>query len=389
MKRFMNSTVLSTAGVLAAGAIFAFALYSFYPSSDDEAGIIPVIKAEATPIRIEPSQSGGMDIPFRDSTVFDNVMSADAAAASGRKIENLLEPASGEADNAPLSKDAILAEQEDVVSAPVEDAQTADAETVPDAPVSLAENVPAPSAISNITESSAFSETKAKVEEKVAEVKDAAASEIKDKMAMIEEQGDVVAAVQAEPPAQNILEDVQQAANTGVTKAQDVVSGAIKEVPVVRTADGTVVHEPGSSPETLAFVRSVLDKKDAEASSSKTSAPAVAAVAVPKVEEKPAVVTPQSIEPAAGVEGNINGPKTHYVQLASIPDRSRADAEFSKLKSAMPSIPSSSAYRVQEANLGEKGTYFRIQAGPYSEAQAKSICDAIKSQKPGGCLVVR
>jgi hypothetical protein len=77
------------------------------------------------------------------------------------------------------------------------------------------------------------------------------------------------------------------------------------------------------------------------------------------------------------------------VQLASITSRSAADAEWKKLQSAFSAQLSASSFRVQEANLGEKGTYFRIQAGPYTEAQAKSVCESIKAQKPGGCLIVR
>ncbi|MCB1721141.1 MAG: SPOR domain-containing protein [Alphaproteobacteria bacterium] len=39
--------------------------------------------------------------------------------------------------------------------------------------------------------------------------------------------------------------------------------------------------------------------------------------------------------------------------------------------------------------MGERGTYYRIQAGPMSRASASDICDSIKAQKPGGCLVTQ
>ncbi len=352
MTRFMNSTVLSTAGVLVAGAVFAFALYSFYPSSDSEAGAVPIIKAESVPIKIEPSQVGGMDIPFRDSTVFDDIMSAEAGS-DGRKIENLLDPATSEGETT-LSKDAILAEQEDVVGAPVvEDVASATASTTPPQ-------------IANITENAAFESPKAAVT-------DASA------LAMADDQSDLEPVIGTET-AKNILEDET------TTAPETTMATAPADVPL-KSANGAIIHEPGASPETLAFVRDVLDKKDAEkAMNSPVTNTAQASI------EKIAPISetaPQAIEPASGVEGNINGPKTHYVQLASIPDRSRADSEWMKLKASMNAIPGSSTYRVEEANLGEKGIYYRIQAGPYAESQAKSICESIKAQKPGGCLVVR
>jgi hypothetical protein len=45
--------------------------------------------------------------------------------------------------------------------------------------------------------------------------------------------------------------------------------------------------------------------------------------------------------------------------------------------------------RIQEADLGAKGTYYRAQGGPLSEDKAQAICKAITAKKPGGCLVVR
>lgn len=319
MAGLRNSPFLSTFGVLAASAAFAFAVYSFYPSSDDEMDAVPIIKAEAVPIKIEPSESGGMDIPFQDSTIFD---AERMAASGGGKIENLLDP-SANTDEPVMDKDSLLAEQNG-----------------------------AGSEIANITESPAFASKTQDTD-----------NNNKTLTAPVEEE------IAEDKPVQNIL-----AAETAEPKSTPVEEvAAVERTPEAeKTAPeqtSPAMNEAGQSPETLAFVRSVLEKKDAEKTAATSSAP-------------------EKVEPAAGVEGTYSGSKTHYVQLASISDRSRADAEWEKLKKDMASIPGSSDYRVQEANL-DKGTFFRIQAGPYSEAQAKDICNAIKAQKPGGCLVVR
>ena len=339
MAGLRNSPLLSTFGVVAAGAVFAFAVYSFYPSSEDEMDAVPIIKAEAVPIKMEPSESGGMEIPFQDSTIFD---AERMAASGGGKIENLLDP-SANVDEPVMDKDSLLAEQNGDERG---------------------------SEMANITESLAFkaaepaeadnNELSAPTEEKVAEeepVQNILAEETGTQSAPVEE----VAAVETQTEAPAEVE------SSAVVEAET-------SAPVSATPSTPSMNEAGQSPETLAFVRSVLEKKDAEKSAA-ASAPAETSA-------------PESVEPAAGIEGNYSGAKTHYVQLASISERGRADAEWEKLKKDMAAIPGSSAYRVQEANL-DSGTFFRIQAGPYSEAQAKDICDALKAQKPGGCLVVR
>lgn len=332
MSRFTNSPLLSTVGILAAGGVFALALYSFYPSSDADMEAVPVIKAEATPIKIEPAQVGGMEIPFQDSTVYDSMRQAENAKAV--RIENLLDPAVGNEE--PMSREEVVAKVKEQ-SPPT---------------LNLTEGVPQSSSAE---------------QEGVAEV----------------------AEVASEDELQAVSEDA--AADVEVTKTITVtetvekqpIRNILEEEAVAASNDGKEMHDAASSPETLAFVRSVLDKKDQESAAAKTAEPKVAAVVTPSVES-----APEKVEPAAGVEGQIVTKGSHYVQLASITDKARANTEWAKLKEQLSAIPGASGFRVQEAAL-EKGTFYRIQAGPYSEAQAKSICESIKTQKPGGCFVVQ
>lgn len=165
------------------------------------------------------------------------------------------------------------------------------------------------------------------------------------------------------------------------------------------TATDKVMHEPGTSPDTLAFVRSVLEQKDEKKAAAVASVPkpqeiydtaAKAPAAAPLVP-----VTPQAIEPASGTaEAAPKSPAssaggTHFVQVVSVPSRSAAEAEWAKLEKSLSSVLSGAPHRIQEANLGEKGVYYRVQLGPYAESDARSLCDQVKAQKPGGCLVVR
>lgn len=121
-------------------------------------------------------------------------------------------------------------------------------------------------------------------------------------------------------------------------------------------------------------------------------APVVAPIA-PLTAASEEAVKANSTEPAAGVQKIDDKPAKaseggFYVQLGSVRAREGADGEWKKLQKSFSGL-SSLNLRVQEADLGAKGKFFRIQGGPVTEAQAKSICDSIKAQKPGGCLVVR
>lgn len=170
---------------------------------------------------------------------------------------------------------------------------------------------------------------------------------------------------------------------------------------------GLKVEEPAIA----AVDEAVAEKSSVEAvpeGIAKVEAPAVAPVETPAVVEavaekaKPEVVAEindavkaNKTEPAAGVQ--IINEKTastkastggFYVQLGSVRSRDGAQGEWKKMQKSFAALGSLDL-RVQEADLGAKGMFYRIQGGPVSEAQAKSICQSITNQKPGGCLVVR
>lgn len=81
-------------GVLtAAVALFVlFAVFwSTYPRGDVEragVGPVPLVRADSAPFKTAPDEPGGMDIPYRDSTVFETLRSANNNIDS--KVESLL-----------------------------------------------------------------------------------------------------------------------------------------------------------------------------------------------------------------------------------------------------------------------------------------------------------
>ncbi len=95
-------------------------------------------------------------------------------------------------------------------------------------------------------------------------------------------------------------------------------------------------------------------------------------------------------EPAAGVEtyegGTVGG--THYVQLASLTSHTAATGAWRDLQNKV-AVLKPLRHRIQRADLGTRGMYYRVQAGPLSETRAREICAAVKTQLPGGCLVIK
>ena len=149
--------------------------------------------------------------------------------------------------------------------------------------------------------------------------------------------------------------------------------------------------EPVEAPSNDALVKEAIGVPADEA----TDTTQTAAATLPEAAKSATVETPApeakeaaKIESAAGTT-SAKGvtPGGSYVQLASVKSESGAAGEWKKLN-AKYSVLSGLKYRTEEANLGAKGTFYRIQAGPMSKDSAASICAEIKKTTPGGCLVV-
>lgn len=88
----------------------------------------------------------------------------------------------------------------------------------------------------------------------------------------------------------------------------------------------------------------------------------------------------EAVQPTAG--------GAYYVQLASVKSEADAKTQWPKMQTKNPEL-SNLTLRVQQADLGAKGTYYRIQGGPLTQAQAKEVCSAINARQAGGCLVAK
>lgn len=76
------------------------------------------------------------------------------------------------------------------------------------------------------------------------------------------------------------------------------------------------------------------------------------------------------------------------IQLASIPDEAGAQTWIRNAQGKYGDALRGVRLRPVRADLGAKGIYYRVQSEAMTEAQARQVCDALKSRK-AACILVR
>lgn len=329
--RGLQSPALATVALLLAGVIFTGVVIATYPGDDKAEKTIPIVQADLTPIKRAPKIVGGMTIRNAESTVLSR---SEPVVQDG--VENLLA-------RVPKSPPIMKSEALEIAKSEAQADLTA-APSVVDGylELPLVENAPKSESIETAVD--------------VLELKEPEAPSVIEIVSSDD--------IDLQSP-ENVLQKIGSS-NSGP------VSGFEKRVAVAAVTpkpQHKQMHAAGQSPETLDFVRSVLNDQATGSSAERVAKIKPAAGAAPK-----AVV--------AIVPGDF------YVQLASIKDRSRAGTEWIKMKGKYNALGGSD-YRVQQASLNS-GTFYRIQAGPMSKASADKVCQSLKAaKKPGGCLVVK
>ena len=161
-----------------------------------------------------------------------------------------------------------------------------------------------------------------------------------------------------EPPSNDAL--VKEAIGTGTTSS-------FKTITPPMTATTTALAKP--------------------APSSITSASVMPAPAKPKNTD--VAMKAARTEPAAGAAIGVKGVQTGstYIQVASVKSAGAAPAAFKVIQAKYSGL-NGVKFRTQEVNLGPKGDFYRVQAGPMSKDSATAICAQMKKAAPGSCLIV-
>ena len=93
---------------------------------------------------------------------------------------------------------------------------------------------------------------------------------------------------------------------------------------------------------------------------------------------------PPTPPPAAALR---TGSGEWRIQLGSFPAADQATAQWDRLKKTHAELQPLGLTTVR-VDLGDKGVWYRLQAGPLNEPGARALCDDLKSKKRD-CLVVR
>jgi hypothetical protein len=114
-------------------------------------------------------------------------------------------------------------------------------------------------------------------------------------------------------------------------------------------------------------------------------APAPTPIAAPAPAPRPVQTAAAMPKPALAAAGG-----GYRVRLVSVKSESETGREWTRLQQHFPQL-ASLQMSVTRADLGEKGVWYRIHAGPLSDAQAAGqLCAAITAKDQSqGCLVVK
>ncbi len=113
-----------------------------------------------------------------------------------------------------------------------------------------------------------------------------------------------------------------------------------------------------------------------------------ATAAAPKATPQATPSTPpQTAALAPATKATPGG--AYRVQLGAVRSEDAAKQEWERLKKQQPDVLGKLSLTTARVDLGDKGTFYRIQAGPIADqAQAEQACAALKSRNVG-CILVK
>ncbi|MGQ0585315.1 MAG: SPOR domain-containing protein [Reyranella sp.] len=85
---------------------------------------------------------------------------------------------------------------------------------------------------------------------------------------------------------------------------------------------------------------------------------------------------------------NMSGPTGGWrVQIASVKSEDVAKSTWARLQSAHGDVLANLRMQATRVDLGDKGVWYRVQAGPLDEKQAQSVCSTLKGRR-ADCVTV-
>ncbi len=175
----------------------------------------------------------------------------------------------------------------------------------------------------------------------------------------------------------------------GTGKVEQLLPGP--EEPVTPPQPATAAAIGTAQPAPLTATEEDTDAALAEATPPPAAPEPAPAAAAPAEPVAPAPVqeaaAPAAAAPAPTVQPATGG--SWKIQLAAVKSDPAARQEWGRMQQAHSDLLGDMRLTVQRADLGDKGVYFRIQAGPLPDrTTAEDVCAELKAAKQP-CLVVK
>ncbi|HIJ63015.1 MAG TPA: SPOR domain-containing protein [Rhodospirillaceae bacterium] len=118
------------------------------------------------------------------------------------------------------------------------------------------------------------------------------------------------------------------------------------------------------------------------------AAPPPPAAAAPKAPPAAAKAPPAAAPAPAAPPAAAAAAGTWLVQLAALTSEGDARNEWGRLRNANKDLLGELGSDIVRVDLGAKGIFWRLRAGPLGEADARTLCAAL-SKRSQGCIVAR
>jgi cell division septation protein DedD len=186
--------------------------------------------------------------------------------------------------------------------------------------------------------------------------------------------------------------DAAGAAPTSTDAASNAPSSSASPAPAVPAASANTSSPSLAAPQTPTASALPPAPPTQVAAAPATVAPPAPAPLPPadtaKSPTPPSAASPPA-QSATPVVTKLPGDKAYRLQLASVRSADDAAKVWEKLKRANGDVLGSMNFTVMSVELPERGTYYRVLAGPISEEAAASFaCDQLK-RRGTGCILVK
>jgi len=117
-------------------------------------------------------------------------------------------------------------------------------------------------------------------------------------------------------------------------------------------------------------------------------AKAVAAPPAPLPQSSAPAAKPAAVKPPVAGAATTSSAGGWLVQLAALTSEGDARNEWSRVRGANKDLLGELSSDIVRVDLGAKGIFWRLRAGPLAEAEARTLCAAL-TKRSQGCIVAR